>query len=223
MKKPRIILILFMLVLSATSATGENFTLTDDGLMALDWISGNSTAILLEKTNVPGIGVRFVIEFQGNEPQDKAFRYVSHDDYGAGLLTDIDVSMYDYYELKFTLLSIYSDPPADPGAVLGVGALIGPYDDHYSAYDPEGLDFDPSPDYGTTAISSTPVRLDSTPTLLGFVAYLPWPDQWSPLGAIVTLLVEAVPGSVAIPDLPNIYYVDANAPAGGDGLCGPPG
>ncbi len=217
MKASGIMVLIFVLLLFANSASGENFTLTDDGLMALDWISGNYTAILLEKTNVPGIGVRFVIEFQGNEPQDQGFHYVSHEDYGAGLLTDIDVSIYDYYELKFTLLSIHSDPPADPGAVLGVGALIGPYDDHYSAFDPEGLDLDPDSEYDTTAISSTPVRLDNTASLLGFVAYFPWLEQWSPLGTTVTLLVEAVPGAVAIPDLPNIYFVDADAATEGDG------
>ncbi|MBW8039347.1 MAG: hypothetical protein FVQ85_05055 [Planctomycetes bacterium] len=217
MKTPKIMLIIFVSMLSVGSATGANFTLSDDGLMALDWVMGNRTAILLEKTNVPGLGVRFVIKYQGNEPQDQGFRYVSHEDYGGGLLTGIDVSMYDYYQLKFTLLSIYSSTNPDPGAVLGVGALIGPYDDHSSAYDPEGLDFDPGPDYGTTAISSTPVRLDNTPSLLGFVAYLPWLDQWSPSGTVVTILVEAVPGAVAIPDLHKIYYVDVDMGIVGDG------
>jgi hypothetical protein len=122
MKKPGIILIIFMSILSATSATGENFTLSDEALMSLDWTLGNYTAILLEKTDVPGPGVKFVIAYQGNESQDQSFYYVSDEDYGAGSLTKFNVGMYDYYQLKFTLLSIYSDTPPDTGAALGVGA-----------------------------------------------------------------------------------------------------
>ncbi|NIP23794.1 MAG: hypothetical protein GWN67_01215 [Phycisphaerae bacterium] len=216
MKALKIILIIFAAGISAAPVTAGNFTLSDDGLMSLDWF-GSSTAILLEKTDVPGPGVRFVIEYQGNQMQDQSFRHISHENHGAGSLTGIDVSIYDYYQIKFTLLSIDGDTNPDTSAVLGVGALIGPYDDHSSAYDPEGLDFAPDPQYGTSAISSTPVRLDNTPSLIGFVAYLPWLEQWSPSGTTVAILVEPVSDAVALPILPAIYYVDADVPAGGDG------
>ncbi|UCD30195.1 MAG: hypothetical protein JSV03_06930 [Planctomycetota bacterium] len=216
MKKLRILLIIFAVGLSAAPANGQNFTLSDDGLMSLDWSSGSSAATLIDRTDVPGPGVLFHIYFPDNEQPDSVFRYLSCESGGAGLLSGLDVSIYDAFELKFTIVSIDGISTPDIGGLISVGSVIGPYDGSTSAYRPAWIDLVSGTPYDSTAISSTSVKTDRT-SLLGILVWLFDPSDWNPSGTNLILLVEPVPGAVALPKLPAIYYVDADATGANNG------
>ncbi len=215
MKKLKIIFIIFAAGLAPAPATGQNFTLTDAGLMSLDWSPGNA-ATIINRTDIPGPGVLFYIYFPGNEQPDSVFRYLSYEYGGKGLLAGLDVSMYDAFELKFNIVSIDGVSTPDVGGLISVGAVIGPSDGSTSAYRPAWIDLVSGTPYDSTAISSISVKTDRT-SLLGILVWLFAPSDWNPLGTNLTLLVEPVPGAVALPKLPAIYYVDSDAPTGGDG------
>lgn len=192
----------FMLKLPVVPIMGMNVTLADAGLMSLDCTLADR-ATLLEKIDVPGPGVFIKVHFQGiyEEEYPPDLSIVSSKQCGSGLLTGIDVSMYENYQLKFTLLSIDGVSSSEAAGPVIVGALIGPYNGGGWAFRSEVLDFDPISHYGTTAISSTPVRLDKTPSVIGFIVY-PYASRWSPSKseATVELLVEPAPGCVDIPE-----------------------
>jgi hypothetical protein len=215
MKKLKILLIIFVAGLSAVPATGQNFTLSDAGLMSLDWYPGNA-ATITNRTNISGPGVLFYIHFPGNEQPDSVFQYLSCEYGGTGLLAGLDVSMYDAFELKFTIVSINGVSTPDVGGLISVGSVIGPYDGNSSAYRPAWIDLVGGPPYDPTAISSTSVKTDQT-SLLGILVWLFDPSDWNPSGTNLTLLVEPVPGAVALPKLPAIYYVDVDAAGANNG------
>jgi len=216
MKALKIIMIIFVSVLPALSAIGQNFTLSDKGLMTLDWSSGSSDATLIDRTDVPGPGVLFHIYFPDNEQPDSVFRYLSCESGGAGLLSGLDVSMYDAFELKFTIVSIDGISTPDIGGLISVGAVIDPYDGSTSAYQPAWIDLVSGMTYNTTAISSTSVKTDRT-SLLGIFVWLFNPSDWNPSGTNLILLVEPAPGAVPIRLEPAIIYVDVDAKGLNDG------
>jgi hypothetical protein len=193
--------------LSAAPVMGVNITLSDAGLMLLDWPDDHSfyhdKTSVLEQRDVPGPGVEFDIHFPGKGHPTNRIEYVSWERHGAGALAGMDVSMYDKYEVKFTLLSVNGVSTPGTGALVGVGALIGPSDSHGWAFQPKGLDLAPDTHYSTRAISSTLIKTNRT-SILGFIAYLPEPSDWPSgrftTGATVRLLVEPAPGAMAIPE-----------------------
>jgi len=197
MKKTGVMVMVLALGLSAVPAVAVNVTLSDAGLMLLDQYL---PATIVGRRDAPGPGVEFDVYFQSLEPGHRTVSCVSGEGYGAGSLVGIDVSVYDKFELKFTLLAVDGINTPGIGGVLAVGALIGPSDDHSSAFQPQGVDFLPDTHYGTTAISSTSVRTNRI-SRIGFIAYIPPSMEagWNPSGTTVTLLVEPVSGDVAIP------------------------
>ena len=218
MKRTGIMVMVLALGLSAAPAVAVNVTLSDAGLMLLDrYIEVPGTSTIVDRREVPGPGVEFDIYFSVVEPGSATVYCVSWEGHGAGSLAGIDVSMYDAFELKFTLLAVDGINTPGIGGTLIVGALIGPYDGSGHAFQPQGLDFLPDTHYGTTAISSTPVRTNRI-SIIGLIAYIPSSMEggWNPSGTTVTLLVEAAPGAVAIPE-PATIYVDADASGNNDG------
>ena len=197
MKKTGIMVMVLALGLSAAPAIGVNMTLSDTGLMLLDQYSA---AKIVDRRDVPGPGVEFDVYFQSLEPGYRTASCVSREVYGAGSLVGIDVSVYDKFELKFTLISIDGLTGPDIGGVLGVGALINFGSTH--GFQPQFVDFLSDTHYGTTAISSTTTDANQI-SIIGFIAYIAPSMEagWNPLGTTVTLLVEPVSGDVAIPGL----------------------
>jgi hypothetical protein len=216
MKMLKIMLIIFAAGLSAAPATGQNFTLSDTGLVSLDWYHGHGNATITNQTNISGPGVLFYIHFPGNEQPDSVFRYLSCEYGGAGLLAGLNVSMYDAFELKFTIVSINGASTPDIGGLISVGSVIGPYDGSSSAYRPAWIDLVSGTPYDSTAISSTSVKTDRT-SVLGILVWLFDPSDWNPSGTNLTLLVEPAPDAVPIRLKPTIIYVDDDAFFSGDG------
>ena len=192
----------FVLGSSAAPTMGVNFTLSDAALMSLDWDNRNlyippHTASVVDRRDVSGPGVEFDIHYPGNRAPDSSLECVSSKFGGAGSLVGIGISAYDNFELKFTLLSVNGTVPSPSaklylivGSMIDIGQTWG--------FHPEVIGF--APDKSTTAISSTSTDADRI-GMVGFTAYIPywWPiNNWDPLGSTVTLLVEPVPGDVAI-------------------------
>jgi hypothetical protein len=194
-------MVVFVLGFCAIPVMGVDVTLNDAGLMSLDWHCwGESfSARVLSSRDVPGPGVEFEIYYPSNKKPDRDLYYVSSEQWGAGSLAGINISMYEKFELKFTLISVDGISTPETGGVLGVGALINFGSTH--GYQPKGIDFLSRTPYSTTAISSTSTDADEI-SIIGFVAYIPasMADGWDPSGTTVTLLVEAAPGAVAIPE-----------------------
>jgi hypothetical protein len=184
----------------AGTVGADGFTLSDAGLMALDWRYAG-TATLANKVDVPGPGVEFNIHFPSNTGPGNTLYYVSDHDHGSGALTGIDVSGYDKYELKFTIVSINGVTDGEVGGQVNVGALIGPVLGYNYGYSPKILDLLSATSHNPTEISSTPNDAHY-PSLIGFEVWL-WPDNsplWSPNGTDLTLLIEPVAGDFAIPE-----------------------
>ena len=192
--------VVFALGLSAPPVMGLNATLSDSALMSLDSpIFTGRNAIVTRQEDVAGPGVEFDIHFPNNEQPDSVIAWVSCDEGGTGLLSGINVSMYDNFDLKFTLVSIDGISTPDVGGLISVGAMIGPYDGSHHAYNPAWIDLVSGTSYDRTAVSSTSVKTDYT-SLLGIFAWLYEPSDWSPSGTDITLLVEAAPDAVPIPE-----------------------
>lgn len=187
-------------ILAGTVWAG-GFTLSDAGLMALDW-PYIGTATLVNKVDVPGPGVEFNIHFLSNTSPGDTLYYVSEHSNGSGVLTGIDVSGYDKFELKFTIVSINGITNGDVGGQMTVGALIGPYQQVYDyAYKPMVIDMLSYTSFNKTEISSTSNDAHYI-SLVGFEVWL-WPPNsplWSPNGTDLTLLIEPVAGDFAIPE-----------------------
>ena len=187
-------------LLNASPALSDNFTLSDSALMSLDSPTFFSyTSIVTRQEDVAGPGVEFDIHFPGNEYPDSSIAWVSSDESGTGLLSGINVSMYDNFDLKFTLVSIDGISTPDVGGLIHVGAMIGPSEDSLWSYRPSRIDLVSGTSYSPTAVSSTTVETDYT-SLLGIHIWLYEPSDWSPLGTDITLLVEAAPDAVPIPE-----------------------
>lgn len=194
------ILLALALALSTTTAKASNFTLSDSGLMSLDWyLPWGLQGAIVDQRDIPEPGIEFDIHYPSIESPYPAVYYVSWKDGGAGSLVGFDISMYNNFELKFTLVSIDGVSAPDTGGTLTVGALINFGSTH--GFQPKGIDFLSNTSYGTTAISSTSTDADQI-SIIGFTAYIPssWKAGWNPSGTTVTLLVEPAPGAVAIPE-----------------------
>lgn len=211
MKKQSIFLLavgmLFTLIFQVSTVKAVNFTLSDEALMSLDWYPSYYETELISKTDVPGKGVEFDIFFPGNDSSETSFYYKSTNEGGAGTLSETDVSMFDDYELEFSLVSVNGTEDVYIRNEIVVGSQIG----HPGRYDPEWLNSRRS------ATSSTPLgRLGDNPEydlnlesidFLGFCVHL-YGDNWSSTGNNVTVLVEPAPGAVEIvPEPASIFLL----------------
>jgi len=198
----------FAFRLPATPVLGKGFTLSDTALMSFDQHYGWGDATITNRRDVPGPGVEFDIHFPGNEQPDSVLHYGSSKDGSAGSLVGIDVSMYDAFELKFTLVSIDGVSTPDIGGLVSVGAAINPWHGEGSgeAYRPAWIDLVSDTPYDSTSISSTTIDTDQI-FYIGIIAWLFEPSDWSPSGTNMTLLVEAAPSAVVIPETGTVLLL----------------
>jgi hypothetical protein len=179
----------------STSAIAKSFTLSDDDLMLLDWHSdGCSKSKVINKIDVEGPGVEFDIYFPDADRSNHSVTYVSCRNGGKGLLTGIDISDYNAFALKFTLVSVNDSNSPDAGGSLVVGALV---DMGYSyGYRPEVISLQPQ--HSNTAISSTKTDAKDI-SIIGFTVHFLTPDGWDPNGSTIRLLIEPAPNAEILP------------------------
>ena len=218
MKNARIIsgiISFYLVVLYPFTAYGTSFTLSDDALMSLDYkypYGGHTTISSI--TDVTGPGVQFDIlypdpqEIRGLHPS----LYFTSCIYGGnGSLTAIDISSFDAFTLKFTLLSANGVSLPDAVGPVVVGALINRSDALY-AFNPKVIAIN-DPVSATSVTTTDAVQID----LIGFTCYIPcwWydpegplgPSPWDPDGATISLLVEPAPGAVLIIPEPATFLL----------------
>jgi serine/threonine protein kinase len=135
------------------------FTLSDKAIMALDdtetaWaVNPPRSATLTARRQRPGGGVELDIHFPSTEPRDSIFDLTSNEWSGARTFAGLNVSPYNGYSLKFTILAADGSRTASPE--LTVGGLIGPV---------KGSDALPN----TFVSSSVSLGLSSTPSGTSF-------------------------------------------------------
>jgi PEP-CTERM motif len=194
----------FILALSPFAARGTTFTLSDSALMSLDYdfiYYSNQSGTITKITDVPGPGVQFDISFP--DPLEKKgtvpdIFWTSCIYGGQGIFAHRDISTYNSFALKFTLISATGISSPDEVGLLAVGALIN-QSQHTYAYQPKGLTFY-DPTYPSSAVSITPTD-SSQISLVGFTCYIPEGSaagNWDPTGAKVSILVQAAPNAVVI-------------------------
>jgi hypothetical protein len=172
-------------------------TLSADQLVFLDWCGKLQTgAKVLKKRLVGGAGVEFDIYFPSNGPSNRSIKYVSSGRGGRGALVGVDIHEYTAFALKFTLISIDAAAGPDLAQELVVGAVIGPTatGQHYD-YEPITLGFASE---HTDGVSRTSVQTGKIRQIGIYVKMLN-PEEWNPLGTVVTLLVEPVDDAVEVP------------------------
>jgi hypothetical protein len=213
------IVICSLLALFPFAANALTFTLSDDAIMALDY---NESTIyhppyyggdthLLAITDVNGPGVQFDILFsdpQNKRGQSPAFYWNSSLYGGKGVLAGRDISMFDAFALKFTLLSAKGVSLSDSKGPVYVGSMLTRAHSLWGFY-PVVIEIDDSynPVSTTSLITTDAVSQMNT---VGFVCYLPYwwydesyPNPWDPCGAIVSVLVEPAPGAVVLTSDPD--------------------
>lgn len=209
-----LVLVLMILVLlnACSFLPAESFTLSNQALLVLDWNNQHRfipTYILnveiVDVRDVPGSGVEFDIFYPDKTDasgiNNTNLEWVSSNQGASGALVGIDVSAFDTFELKYTLLSINGNTTTGTGINLIVGSILGPT--------ASGAEFGFSPNpislsgtHSATAIPQTTVGTDVI-QMVGFTAYIPdWisPNNWSSDGSLVTLLIEPAPGVTQIPE-----------------------
>ena len=172
-------------------------TLSADQLIFLDWHGqATSRARVLTKRVAGKSGVEFDIHFASNEPGNRAIDYVSSGSGGRGRLIGSDMSSFEAFALKFTLVSVDGVAGSEATQELAVGALIGP------TAAGELTEFTPVTLGGSsgqvTAVSSTRADGDKVQQI-GFHAHMVNPERWNPSGSDVTLRVEPVEGAAIRP------------------------
>ncbi len=185
----------FALGLFSTLAVAESFTLSDDDLMLLDYhFNYSSASEVIQKTDIEGPGVEFNIYFPNTKKPNHSIYYISCKRGGEGSLTGIEISTYDAFALKFTLVSVNGSDSPDAGGSLVVGALINsPYS---YAYRPEVLGLKPQRDNSVISITKTDAN---DITIIGFTAHFLSPKGWDPNGSTVKLLIEPAPNAELLP------------------------
>ena len=167
-------------LLSVVPASGVTLTLSQRGIMALDYRAPASSASVLKAVRSGG-GVEYTVLFRA---RTASLHLASLEGHGAGLLAGLPLNPGDSFALRFTLLS----DPLGPKASVGAGASInGPYQPvQLGAGRPR------------VAISNTPVNGPTAKTI-GFTLYIApaLADAWPESGGIVRVLVEPAP--LAIP------------------------
>ena len=192
MKKVAIILTLGVF---STLSLAKSFTLSDDDLMLLDrHFRHYNTSEVISKTNIEGPGVEFEIYFPDTNGPGRSIEYVSYKYEGEGSLTGINISAYDTFSLKFTLVSVNDSNSPEAGGYLVVGSLINM--GHSYGFRPEDVSLKPQ---RNSAISITKTKDTNDISIIGFTAYLFPNEGWDPNGSTIKLLVEAAPNAEILP------------------------
>jgi hypothetical protein len=150
-----------------------------------------------------GTGVEFSIWYPGNQGNDDGLYLVSCQDGGAKSLVGINISPHDAFTLKFTLVSVNGSSTPDTAGPLIVGAIINSSEGGPYAYQPKTIGFNPGDSVFATSQTATTA---DTISIVGIVANIPswwWTPEtnpWPESGALVTLLIEPVPGAVPVPE-----------------------
>jgi hypothetical protein len=211
----------FVLTLSSFAAYGLTFTLSDDAIMALDcrYSTGVHTATISNITDVPGPGVQFDIIIPN--PHTDSVNWTSSIFGGKGKLAGRDISMFDSFALKFTLLSARGLSNPDAVGPLVVGSMVT--QSHYLwGFNPEIIEMN-STDNPSSAISVTSTDKAGIIDLVGFTCYAPYwsydNGPWDSSGAVISILVEPAPGAVVMTSDPhqtlNLLSVDKCTVAAG--------
>ncbi len=180
---------------AAALPTFTTVTLSAEQLMSLDWsgrAAGRSTIV---DKRIVGSGVEFDIRFSGGAGVSSV-DYTSSGAAGQGVLAGLDVSAYQAFALKFTLVSI--DGRNDPNFPVGIaaGAIIGPAGDgRLSACEPAMLGFSPE---HATKVAATPMHTERI-RMIGIHAHVVNPLAWDSHGGVVTLRVEPAADAQILP------------------------
>jgi hypothetical protein len=187
------------------ASSGLTFTLSDDAIMSLDfdyYDCGDPCAVITRITDVPGPGVRFDILF--TDPfGDPYIQRISGIEGGKGILKGIDISRFDAFALKFTLLSARG--VSSPRAIgpITVGAMINSPGYAYG-FVPEDIAINDQ-EYPASATSVTTTDGAGQIELVGFTCYNwsylyddNWPNPWDPKGAKLSLLVGPADDAVIL-------------------------
>jgi hypothetical protein len=194
MKKAIVILVLGLFctvscITGTTERKSSRFTLSDDDLMLLDrHFQHYSTSEVISKTDIAGPGVEFEIYFPDINGPGHSIYYVSCENGGEGLLTGIDISDFNAFSLKLTLVSVNGSNSPDAAGSLVVGALINSPRSY--AYRPEVVSLKPQ---RNSAVSTTKTDGAKDVSIIGFTAHPFTPKGWDPNGSTIKLLVEAAP------------------------------
>ena len=210
MRNKVLLCVCVVLAFITSNLTAATFTLSDSALMSLDYkYSGVSTSVV-SVTNVAGAGVRFDLLYPDplNANGQKPVLYLTSSIYGgSGSLTGIDISSFDAFALKITLISVAGVSSADAVGPIIVGALINQLDSDY-AYHPDVIAIDsPISATSTTATNANQI------TNIGFVCNIPYwwysssSSPWDPTGATISILVESAPDAVIIPEPATILLL----------------
>ena len=168
----------------------RTLTLSADQLVFLDWDGKSASRAKVVGKKITGdSAVEFDIHFPSNRPGNRSIDYLSTGTGGIGSLVGFNISSFETFALKFTLVSIDGVAGSDTNQELAVGALIGPTaTGRFSDFTPVTLG-------GTsgriTAVSLTPVSAKKIYEI-GFHAHMVEPERWSPSGSMVTIRVESV-------------------------------
>jgi hypothetical protein len=191
----------FILVLFSYTAYGLTFTLSDDAIMALDFNEGR-IGVISKITDVPGPGVRFDIVI--HDTRKDSLVWTSSINGGQGILTGRDISMFDAFALKFTLLSARSTCSSGPVGPVIVGSMIT--QSHYLwDFNPEIIELN---DQYNPASAVSAITTDGAGqiNLVGFTCYIPYwlyDETGNIKGAILSILVEPAPDAVVMSSDPN--------------------
>jgi len=188
--------ILVAIVCFIPAAEAVDLTLSDAGLMDLDWHDPRGAATAIARRDVPGPGVEFDIRFTSNQSPGYSI-YLGSTRYGGqGRLAGLDVSAYDNFALAFDLRAVDGQFRPDFTGGLVVGAVV--YDEvNILRFKPEVIDMGRY--YGQDKTSVT-YFLDVPLDGLAFHAHMFTPTGWDPAGNTITLLVKPAGGAVQVPE-----------------------
>jgi hypothetical protein len=209
------IISLSLLALYPFAACGTTFTLSDSALMSLDYdypVYYGQSPIAVNITDVAGSGVKFDFTFPdplNSKGKIPSLCWTSSIYGGNGTLANRDISTFDAFALKITLVSAAGiSSPGEVGPLV-VGALINQSEYTY-AYRPEVIAADGSFPASATSVTTTDA---SQIQMIGFTCDIPYwwytssTSPWDPTGARISLLVEAAPGAVVITPEPATLFL----------------
>src|SRR4030042_803338 len=185
------IIILQFLVPCTFAAPGLTFTLSDDAIMALDCNnpyyddSYYENSNILAITDVNGQGVQFDILFPDpaqSHNGDPVMYRVSSPYKGQSVFAGRDISMFDSFALKFTLLSFSGISLPSAARPIYVGSLMTVGDTW--SYDSEFIVIN-SPYYPSSKTLVISTEGAEKINLIGFTCYIPswyynriYPNPW---------------------------------------------
>ncbi len=186
---------------------GNFLTLSEEQLLLLDWhIAYSGGAHVKDKRIVPGSGVEFDIYFPSNSPDCRSLDIVSSGVGGEGRLVGADISGYETYALKLTLVSVNGQSEPDMKQKIVAGAVIGPTNrGQLRTYEPVTLGMAASE---KTMIAKTSVSADKI-YQIGFHVHMQNPQDWDQSGSIMRLRVEPAGEEVDVNNIADSYSLNS--------------